>query len=66
MRFAGGIDDQVDADFTQAVEGAKLGASSGEVAVTLNGTLKTMSATYEYRQESVKIRAGVLVADAKK
>ncbi len=66
VRFSGGIDDQLDADITQSVEWAKLGASSGEVAVTLNGTLKTMSATYEYRQESVKIRAGVLVADAKK
>lgn len=63
VRFSGGIDDQLDADITQTVDWAQLGAQSGSVSITLNGTLKTSSASYDFQNEAVNIQAGVLIAE---
>lgn len=65
VTFGGAFDDFLDADIVQTVDWAKMGATSGSVAITLNGTLKTSSESYTYANESVTITAGTLVAASK-
>lgn len=65
LKLDGAFDDFLDSDVRQKVEAQWLGAQSGSVTVTLDGTITTSSGTYTYSNETVSFTAGHLTAALK-
>lgn len=60
VNYSGEIGDFIDVDVTQELNATLLTATSGNVLVTLDGTVKNSTGTYEFDHEQLEVTAGFL------
>ena len=63
--LTGDVDDFVDADLTQSLDWARVGATAGSVTLKMNGKAATASGSHTFNDESLQITAGVLEVSRK-